>query len=109
MSSEFGHVNRKEEMPPKMPEPSGQGVTICAKVDMDHALDMVTRWSKTGFLVYINSALVYWWSKRADECGDIVFQIRVHCDEAMLQVPSGPLIQTTDDGHPMQRTSLHLW
>ena len=27
----------------------------------------------------------------------------------MLQVPSGPLIQTMDDGHPMQRTGLHLW
>ena len=61
-SSEFSHVNRKEEMPPKMPEPRGQGVTICTKVDADHTSDTVTRWSRTGFLVYINSALVYWWS-----------------------------------------------
>ena len=64
MSSEFSHVDGKEEMPPKMPEPRGQGVTICAKVDTDHASDMVTRQSRTGFLVYINRALVYWWSKK---------------------------------------------
>ena len=62
-SSEFSHVDRKEEMPPKMPEPRGQGVTICAKVNTDHASDMVSRQSRTGFFIYINSALVYWWSK----------------------------------------------
>ena len=63
-SSEFGHVDGKEEMPPKMPELRGQGATICAKVNANHASDTVTRWSRTGFLVYINSALVYWWSKK---------------------------------------------
>ena len=63
-SSEFGHVDRKEEMLPKMPELRGQWVTIHAKVDGDHASDTVTRWSRTRFLVYINNALVYWWSKK---------------------------------------------
>ena len=43
MSSELGHVNRKEEMPPKMAELRGQWVTIHAKVDVDHASDTVTR------------------------------------------------------------------
>ena len=63
-SSEFSHVNGKEEMPTKMPEPRGQGVTICAKVDADYSSDTVTRRSRTGFFVYINSVLVYWWSKK---------------------------------------------
>ena len=97
MSSELGHVNRKEEMPPKMPELRGQWVTIHAKVDVDHASDTVTRRSRTRFLVYINSVLVYWWSEKQTN----VFRIGVHCDEAMSQVPSGPSIQTMDDGHPM--------
>ena len=47
-----------------MPQPRGLGFTISAKVDADHACDTVTRRSRTGFLVYCNSALVYWFSKK---------------------------------------------
>ena len=32
--------------------------TIIAKVDLDYSSDTVTRTSKTGFIVYINSSLV---------------------------------------------------
>ena len=63
-TSEFGHLDCKEVMPPNMPEPRGFGVVITAKVDADHATDTVTRRSRSGFLVYINSALVYWFSKK---------------------------------------------
>ena len=35
-----------------------------AKVDADNASDTVTRRSRTGFLVFLNCALVYWWSKK---------------------------------------------
>ena len=47
-----------------MPEPRGVGFTIRAKVDADHASDSVTRRSRTGFLVFLNSAPVYWHSKK---------------------------------------------
>ena len=47
-----------------MPKPRGMGFTICTKVDANHASDTVTHHSRTSFLVYINSALVYWWSKK---------------------------------------------
>ena len=40
-SSEFGHLQGKEELPPNMPEPRGQGFVINAKVDADHASDTV--------------------------------------------------------------------
>ena len=63
-SSEFGHLQAKRQMSPNMPEPRGLGFTVRAKVDADHAADTVTRRSRTGFLVYINSALVYWFSKK---------------------------------------------
>jgi hypothetical protein len=55
-SSEFGHVQGKEELPHKMPEPRGQGVVMCTKVDADRVSDTVTRRSRTGFLVYLKSA-----------------------------------------------------
>ena len=35
-----------------------------AKVDVDHAADTVMRRSSTGFLMYLNSGPVYWWSKK---------------------------------------------
>jgi hypothetical protein len=46
-----------------MPEPRGQGFVISSKVNADHASDSVTRRSKTGFLVWINTSLVYFLSK----------------------------------------------
>ena len=63
-SSEFGHVEGKEDLPPNMPEPRGLGFTIVAKVDADHASDTVTRRSRTGILVYLNCSLIHWWSKK---------------------------------------------
>jgi hypothetical protein len=63
-SSEFGHLQGKEELPPNMPEPRGLGFIMRAKVDADHASDTVTRRSRTGFLVYLNCAPVYWSSKK---------------------------------------------
>ncbi len=62
--SEFGHVIGKQQLLRNIPGPRGLGFTITAKVDADHAGDTVTRRSRTGFLVYCNSALVYWLSKK---------------------------------------------
>ena len=33
MSSEFGHLQGKEELPPNMPEPRGMGFVVRAKVE----------------------------------------------------------------------------
>ena len=63
-SSEFRHVEGREDLPPNMLEPSGLGFTIVAKVDADHASDTVTRRSRTGILVYLNCSLIHWWSKK---------------------------------------------
>jgi hypothetical protein len=63
-SSEFGHLQGKEELPPNMPEPRGLGFVMRAKVDADHASDTTTRRSRTGFLVYLNCAPIYWLSKK---------------------------------------------
>ena len=47
-----------------MPQPQRVGFIMRAKVDTDHAADTVTRRSQTGFLVFLNSALIHWWSKK---------------------------------------------
>jgi hypothetical protein len=63
-SSEYGHVSGNEELPPNIPTPQGFGFKVLARVDADHAGDSVTRKSRTGFLVYCNSAPIYWMSKK---------------------------------------------
>ncbi len=62
-SSEFGS-HLKEDLPTNMPEPRGMGFIMSARVDADHAADTKTRRSRTGFLVYLNSAPIYWMSKK---------------------------------------------
>ena len=63
-SGEYGHISGEEELPPNSPAPRGMGFTMRAKVDADHASDTVTRRSRTGFMVFLNSALVYFTSKK---------------------------------------------
>lgn len=62
-TSEFGSAV-KEEMPRNMPQTRGLGFVLRAFVDADHAGDSMTRRSRTGFLVYLNSAPVYWLSRK---------------------------------------------
>ena len=57
--SEFGHLQGKEELPLNAPKPRGLRVYVHSKVDANHASDTVSRRSRTGFFVWINSALVY--------------------------------------------------
>ena len=47
-----------------VPEPCGIGFVMRAYVDADHAADSMTRKSRTGFLVFLNSAPIYWMSKK---------------------------------------------
>jgi len=42
-TSEFGHVQGEERLPPNMPEPRGLGFVMRAKADADHAADTMTR------------------------------------------------------------------
>jgi hypothetical protein len=58
----YGEV--QEELPPKMPKPRGQRVTISAFVDANHARNIVTRHSHTGIIIYVQNALILWYSKR---------------------------------------------
>ena len=57
-------MESKETLPPNMPEPRGLGFIMRALVDADHATDSMTRKSRTGFLVFLNSAPIYWMSKK---------------------------------------------
>jgi hypothetical protein len=55
----YGEV--QEELPPKMPKPRGQRVTISAFVDANHAGNKVMRHLHTGITIYIQNALILWY------------------------------------------------
>ena len=51
-----------EAIPPNAPNPRGKEVDLRLFVGSDHAGDRTTRRSRTGFLVYLNGALISWFS-----------------------------------------------
>ena len=53
-----------EIVPPNAPKFRGLGFKIIAYVDSDHAGDSITRRSRTGFIIYLNCAPIYWTSKK---------------------------------------------
>ena len=62
-TSEMGFVG-KEELPKDAPEARGNAMIMRAFVDADHAGDLITRRSRTGFLIYLMTAPIYWLSKK---------------------------------------------
>ena len=58
----------QEELPPDMPKPCGKGMDMRVYVDSDHAGDTVTRRSRTGFVIFLNGAPIYWNSKKQTSC-----------------------------------------
>ena len=58
----YGKID--EEMPPNMPEPLGRPVALSAWVDADHAGNLVTRRSQTGFFIFVQNAVMDWYSKK---------------------------------------------
>ena len=54
----------KEQVPNDMPPPQGRAVSTHCFVDADHTSNTVTRRSQTGILIFLNQALIVWYSKR---------------------------------------------
>ena len=56
--------NTTEEISADAPKSRGFGFIIRAFVDADHAGNFVTRRSRTGYIIFLNNAPIYWFSKR---------------------------------------------
>ena len=56
-----------------MPPPLGKEVVIRCFVDADHAGDRITRRSRTGFIIFLNNAPIYWTSKKQNTCESSTF------------------------------------
>mmetsp|Transcript_15996 Transcript_15996/g.23839 ORF Transcript_15996/g.23839 Transcript_15996/m.23839 type:complete len:1130 (+) Transcript_15996:7540-10929(+) len=58
------YPDAEELLPPNMPKTRGRSVKIRTYVDADHAGNLATRRSHTGIFIYLNNALIIWYSKR---------------------------------------------
>jgi hypothetical protein len=67
----YGDV--KEMIPSDAPVSRGKDVDLCLFVDSDHAGEQFTRHSWTGFVIYLNMALIVWFSKRQPTVESSVF------------------------------------
>ena len=67
----YGNV--QEAVPPNAPPALGKDVDLRMYVDSDHAGDKSNRRSRTGFFIYLNSALVMWMSKKQSTIETSVF------------------------------------
>lgn len=78
----------KEDIPRGLPEPLGLPVRITAHVDADHAGNKVTRRSQTGFIIFVQSAPIIWFSKKqntieASTFGAELVALRI-CAESLI-------------------------
>jgi hypothetical protein len=56
-----------------VPKPKGKTLVVKLFVDSDHAADKLLRRSRTGFILYLNSAPIIWFSKRQGTIETSVF------------------------------------
>ena len=71
--SSYGYESLKEELPLNMPIPLGKSMTMQVLVDADHAGDFITRPSRTGFIIFLNNAPIYWSSKKQNSVDTSTF------------------------------------
>jgi hypothetical protein len=110
----------KEAIPPNAPEPRGNYVHVSAFVDVAHAGNLVTRRSHTGVLIFVNKALITWYSKRQNTVETSTFgsefvamRVGLELIEAlryklrMFGVPiDGPASVFCDNGSVVNNTTL---
>lgn len=63
----------KEAIPPNAPDPRGKEVDLRMSVYSDHAGDKLTRRSRTGFMIFMNTALIQALSKKQSNVETSVF------------------------------------
>ena len=54
----------KEVIHSNAPYPRGKAVDLRIFFDSDHSVDKLTRWSSTGYIIFLNNATIDWLSKK---------------------------------------------
>ena len=79
----------KEELPPDMPEPLGEPVKMTAFVNSDHAGNLVTWRSQTGYLIFCNQAPISRFSKQQNTVEASTFGVKFIAPCTCLEAVDG--------------------
>ena len=71
--SPYGYEGLSETLPNGMLTAHGPSMTMRVYVDNDHAGDLIIHRSRTGFIVFLNNAPIYWSSKKQGSCETSTF------------------------------------
>ena len=99
--SEF-YPDAKEELPPDMPKALGRPVVITTFEDSDHAGDSVTRRSRTGVLIMLNSAPILWYSKKQSSIETSSFGSEFSALKTAVELTEGILYKLRMMGVPVE-------
>jgi hypothetical protein len=91
-----------EILPPDMPEPLGKEVQMTTFVDSDHAGDKVTRRSRTGVIVFLNSAPIVWYSKKQNSIESSTFGSEFTAMKTGVEITEGLRYKLRMMGVPLE-------
>jgi hypothetical protein len=100
----YGKVEKL--IPGNAPVARGKPVQLRLFVDSDHAGKELTRQSRTGYIIYMNSAPMLWHIKRQ---GTVETSVLFGAEfVAMKTGNEASTVQTSDDGYTDRWTDLHI-
>jgi hypothetical protein len=91
-----------EILPPDMPEPLGKEVQMTTFLDSDHAGDKVTRRSRTGVIVFLNSAPIVWYSKKQNSIESSTFGSEFTAMKTGVEITEGLRYKLRMMGVPLE-------
>ena len=94
---QYGCKEMKAELPDNMPVPLDHSFRIKVYVDSDHAGNMLMQQSRTGFVVLLNNAPIYWFSERQG-CARRAPSAQSPGNEAGYRICPRTLVQAENDG-----------
>ena len=83
------YAGATELIPVDMPEPRGNKLLMTTFVDSNHAADTVTRRSRTGIIIFLNSAPIFWSSKKQNSIETSTFGSEFTAMKAAVEVSEG--------------------
>ena len=79
----------KEVTPPDAPEPLSVPVVMAAFMDANHAGYKATRRSHTGVIIFLNNALILWFSKRQTTVESSTFGSEIVAMQIAIELVEG--------------------
>ena len=92
-------------IPPNAPEPRVKYVDLRMWVDSDHAGDKLTRQSRTGHFIFLNTALINWLSKKRANIEGSVFGAEFVDMKTSVEALRGIIYKLRIMGVPLTGTS----